>query len=257
MKLFDTHAHYNDKAFEEDLEKTLERVYAEDVGLIVCNGYNLESSRKAIELANKYDFIYATCGISPNDVTENSLKEIDEIYELAKNNEKVVAIGEIGLDYYWNKDNKELQKAVFKRQIEVANSLDLPITIHARDAHVDIINILKENKCKNTGIFHCCPLNVELIKEGIELGYYISFTGVITFKNAKPELAIASVPLDRLLIETDSPYMAPEPHRGKRNDSSYVVEVAKKLASEKNVSLDEIAKITFENGIKIYKINKK
>lgn len=254
MELFDTHSHYNDKAFENDLDEVLKKVYKSNVTKLVCIGYNLESSRKAIEIAKKYDYIYATCGISPNDVNENSIEELNEIYELAKNNDKVVAIGEIGLDYYWNKENKELQKEVFMKQIELANKLDLPITIHTRDAHIDTIDILKQEKCLNTGIFHCCPLNVELIKKGIELGYYISFTGVITFKNAKPELAINEVPLDRLLIETDCPYMAPEPYRGKRNDSSYVIEVARKLAKEKNIEVEAMAKITYDNANRIYKM---
>ena len=254
MELFDTHSHNNDKAFENDLDEVLKKVYKSNVTKLVCIGYNLESSRKAIEIAKKYDYIYATCGISPNDVNENSIEELNEIYELAKNNDKVVAIGEIGLDYYWNKENKELQKEVFMKQIELANKLDLPITIHTRDAHIDTIDILKQEKCLNTGIFHCCPLNVELIKKGIELGYYISFTGVITFKNAKPELAINEVPLDRLLIETDCRYMAPEPYRGKRNDSSYVIEVARKLAKEKNIEVEAMAKITYDNANRIYKM---
>ena len=254
MELFDTHSHYNDKAFNEDLESVLDKVKNAGVTRLVCIGYNLKSSKQAVELAKKYDFIYATCGISPNDINENSLEELEEIYELAKNNKKVVAIGEIGLDYYWNKENKEAQKELFIRQIELANKLDLPITIHSRDAHTDTIDVLNQVKCDNTGIFHCCPLNVELIKEGLKLGYYISFSGVITFKNAKPELAIKEVPMDRLLIETDCPYMAPEPYRGKRNDSSYVIEMAKKLAEEKGVDLEKIAKITYDNAMKVYKI---
>lgn len=254
MELFDTHSHYNDDAFNDDLDIVLKKVYDAKVTKLVCIGYNLESSKKAIEIANKYNFIYATCGISPNDVNENSINELEEIYELAKNNKKVVAIGEIGLDYYWNKENKDLQKSVFIKQIELANKLDLPITIHTRDAHIDTIQILTENKCNNNGIFHCCPLNVELIKEGIALGYYISFTGVVTFKNAKPELPIKEVPLNRLLIETDCPYMAPEPYRGKRNDSSYVVEVARKLATEKNITLEQMAEITYKNALDVYKI---
>lgn len=253
MELFDTHSHYNDKAFNDDLESVLVKIRENNVTKTVCIGYNLDSSKKAIELANKYDFIYATCGISPNDVTENSIEELNEIYNLAQNNKKVVAIGEIGLDYYWNKESRELQKDLFIRQIEIANKLNLPISIHSRDAHFDTIKILEENKCINTGIFHCCPLNVELIKSGVKLGYYISFSGVITFKNAKPELAIKEVPMDRILIETDCPYLAPEPYRGKRNESSYVIETAKKIAEVKNISLEDVAKITYENALNIYK----
>ena len=254
MELFDTHAHYNDKAFSEDLEEVLEKVKMAGITKLVCIGYNLESSKKAVELANKYDFIYATCGISPNDINENSMNELKSIYELAENNQKVVAIGEIGLDYYWNKENSKIQKEIFKAQIDLANKLNLPITIHSRDAYIDTIKVIKENPCKNTGIFHCCPLNVELIKDALKLGYYISFSGVITFKNAKPEMAIKEVPLEKLLIETDCPYMSPEPYRGKRNDSSYVIEMARKLAIEKNIALEEIAEITYKNAEKIYKI---
>lgn len=254
MELFDTHSHYNDKVFESDLDVILKEVLDAKVTKLVCIGYNLESSKKAIEIANKYDFIYATCGISPNDIGENSESELEEIYNLAKSNKKVVAIGEIGLDYYWNKDNKEIQKNIFIKQIELANKLNLPITIHSRDAHLDTIDILTQNKCNYQGIFHCCPLNVELIRKGVELGYYISFSGVITFKNAKPELAINEVPLDRLLIETDCPYMAPEPYRGKRNYSSYVIEVARKLAKEKNIELEKIAQITYNNALNVYRI---
>lgn len=253
MELFDTHSHYNDKAFNDDLDEILKKIKENNVTKTVCIGYNLESSKKAIEIAEKYDFIYATCGISPNDVTENSIEELNKIYELAQNNKKVVAIGEIGLDYYWNKENKELQKEVFIKQIEIANKLNLPISIHSRDAHLDTIKVLEENKCINTGIFHCCPLNVELIKSGLKLGYYISFSGVITFKNAKPELAIKEVPMDRILIETDCPYLAPEPYRGKRNDSSYVIEVAKKIAEEKSISLEEVSKKTYFNALSVYK----
>lgn len=193
-------------------------------------------------------------GISPNDVNDNSLNELDEIKNLATN-KKVLAIGEIGLDYYWDKEHKELQTEVFKRQIQIANELDKPIVIHTRDAHLDTIKILKENKCENTGIFHCCPLNVELIKEGIKLGYYISFSGVITFKNAKPDLSIKSVPLDKILVETDSPYLTPEPYRGTRNDSKNVIEVVRKISNVLDIPIEEMAKITYNNAKKIYKIN--
>ena len=193
-------------------------------------------------------------GISPNDLDESTLQKIKQIEELAKNN-KVVAIGEIGLDYYWNKDNKDFQKQVFIEQIKLANKLDLPIVIHTRDAVMDTIDILKNvMPCNKKGIFHCCPLNVELIKEGLKLGYYISFSGVITFKNSKPELAVKEVPLDRILIETDSPYLTPEPNRGKRNDPSNVEYVARKIAMIKETSFEDIALKTLENGKRIYNI---
>ena len=254
MELFDSHAHYNDEKFEEDMDSIIKENYNKGIKYTVCNGYNLESSKKAIEIANKYDCVYATVGISPNDLGDNTLEELKEIEKLAEN-PKVVAIGEIGLDYYWNKDNKEFQKNVFIEQIKIANKLNLPITIHNRDAHMDTIDILKNVQiCSNTGIFHCCPLNVELIKEGLKLGYYISFSGVVTFKNAKPELAVKEVPLDRILIETDSPYLTPEPFRGKRNDPSKVEYVARRIAEIKEVSFEKIAKITLDNGIRAYNL---
>ena len=256
MKLFDSHSHYNDEKFDNDLDEIIKATFEEGVAKFMCIGYNIESSKKAIKIAEKYQNIYASCGISPNDI--DCLKEnedIEEIEELSKN-PKVVAIGEIGLDYYWEKDlnKRNLQKEFFIKQIELANKLDLPITIHTRDAYLDTIKILKENKVNNTGIFHCCPLNVELIKDGLNLGFYISFSGSITFKSSKPDLAVNTVPLDKILIETDSPYLTPEPYRGTRNDSRRVIEVAKKIASIKNKTLEEISEITYNNAMKIYKI---
>ena len=186
------------------------------------------------------------------DYSDNNLQIIEE---LAKTNkEKVVAIGEIGLDYYWNKENKLEQKQLFIEQIKLANNLNLPIVIHTRDAYIDTIKILRENNVNKKGIFHCCPLNQELIKDGLELGYYISFSGNITFKNAKSIEPVKLVPLDRILIETDSPYLTPEPYRGTRNDSSKVKLVAQKIAEIKGISLQEIAEITYQNAMNIFNI---
>jgi len=255
MELFDTHSHYNDERFKDDLENIIRETYNYGVTKFMCIGYDLESSKKAIEIAEKYDFIYATVGISPNDLDNNTLLELKEIKRLAKH-PKVLAIGEIGLDYYWQKENHDFQKEVFIKQIQIANELDKPIVIHTRDAYLDTIDILKNTqKCNNTGIFHCCPLNAELVKDGIKLGYYISFSGVITFKNAKPDLVVSQVPLDKLLIETDSPYLTPEPYRGKRNDSRRVLEVAKKISEIKKISIEEVAWITYQNAKKVYKLN--
>ncbi|MBP3595991.1 MAG: TatD family hydrolase [Clostridia bacterium] len=254
MNLFDSHAHYNDERFKEDLDTIIKENYTKGIIKTTCAGYNLNSTKQAIEIANKYNYIYATAGISPNDLSEKTLEELKEIEKLAQN-EKVVAIGEIGLDYYWNKENKEFQKEVFIKQIEIANKLNLPIVIHTRDAAVDTIDILKNIKpCNKKGIFHCCPLNVELIKEAVKLGYYISFSGVITFKNAKPENAIKEVPLDKLLIETDSPYLTPEPYRGKRNDPSKVEFVAKKIAEILDIDIEELEQIVMENTMRIFGI---
>ena len=258
MGLFDSHSHLNDEKFNEDGDKIIKQVYDSGVTNFITAGYNVKSSEFAAKMANDYDFIYAIAGISPNDIPQldNELwKEISKIKDLAKNNKKVLAIGEIGLDYYWNKENKELQKQAFIKQIELANELDLPIVIHTREAVMDTIQILKENEVKNKGVFHCCPLNRELIKEALKLGFYISFAGPITFKNSKnADEVINMVPNDRILIETDSPYLSPEPLRGRRNTPANVKFVAQKIADSKGISFEEVEKITVENTKKIFKI---
>ena len=192
-------------------------------------------------------------GISPNDIEDYSDENLQKIENLAKY-DKVVAIGEIGLDYYWNKENKDLQNDLFIKQIEIANNIKKPIVIHTRDAYLDTIEILKTHPVKEKGIFHCCPLNQELIKDGLDLGFYISFSGNVTFKNAKSEGAISLVPMDRILIETDCPYLSPEPLRGTRNNSINVKLVAQKIAEIKNLTIEEVAKRTYENANRIFKI---
>lgn len=258
MGFFDSHSHLNDEKFNEDRDKIIKDIYESGTTNFVTAGYSVESSKKAIDIANKYEFIYATAGISPNDIpqTEEELwKQILEIKDLTKSNKKVLAIGEIGLDYYWNTENKDIQKKAFIEQIKLANELDLPIVIHTRDAVMDTIQILKENEVKNKGIFHCCPQNRELIKEGLKLGFYISFAGPITFKNSKnADEIINLVPNDRILIETDSPYLAPEPVRGTRNTPINVKFIAQKIASSKGLELKEVEKITVENTRKILKV---
>ena len=254
MEFFDSHSHYNDEKYDLDRKELIEAIYNEGITKTVCVGYNVEKSQEALKIAKENHFMFATCGISPNDIddyVENSLKKIEEIAE----NEKIVAIGEIGLDYYWNKDNKELQKEVFIKQIELANKLDLPIVIHTRDAYLDTIEILKQNIVNKKGIFHCCPLNQELIKDALKLGYYISLSGVITFKNVKDaDEIINMIPEDRLLIETDSPYLSPQPLRGIRNNSMNVKYVAEKIAQVKGKTIEEIADITNKNAKRIFGI---
>ena len=253
MNLFDSHSHYNDDKFNMDREEIIKETLLNGVSNFIVAGYNIESSKKAIEIAKEYNEIYAIVGISPNDLENVETKDdidkcINEIKNIAKD-KKVVAIGEIGLDYYWNKENKELQKDMFIKQIEIANELDLPIVIHTRDATIDTIEILKEKNVNKKGIFHCCPLNQELIKEALKLDFYISLSGVITFKNVKNvEDIINMIPEDRLLIETDSPYLSPEPVRGKRNNSMNVKYVAEKIANIKNKTLEEVANITNKNA---------
>ena len=260
MEFFDSHSHYNDEKFNQDREKLIQDTYNEGITKFICAGYNIQSSLDAIQLSEKYEFIYSICGISPNDIPQSEQelwKNLDEISKIATQNKskKLVAIGEIGLDYYWNKENKELQKQAFIKQIELANKLELPIVIHSRDASVDTIDIIKKYQVNKKGIFHCCQLNQEMIRQALELGYYISFAGPITFKNAKnAEDCVQMVPMDKILIETDSPYLSPEPNRGKRNDSRNVKYVAQKIAEIKELTLEEVAKITYENAIKIFEI---
>ena len=260
MEFFDSHSHYNDEKFNEDREKLIQDTYNDGITKFICAGYNKKSSLDAIELSQKYEFIYSICGISPNDIPQSEQelwKDIEEISKIIKQNQskKMVAIGEIGLDYYWNKENKELQKQAFIKQIELANGRALPIVIHSRDASVDTVEVLKTSPVHKKGIFHCCQLNQEMIRQALELGYYISFAGPITFKNAKSaEECVKMVPMDRILIETDSPYLSPEPNRGKRNDSRNVKFVAQKIADFKGISLEEVAKITYENAMRIFEI---
>ena len=257
MEFFDSHSHLNDEKFDDDRLEMIKKIKAEDVtGFLTC-GYNLEGSKKAINIATNCDYTYATAGISPNDIPQNEeelWKDIVEIKELAKN-KKVVAIGEIGLDYYWNKDNHELQIEAFKKQIQIANELDLPIVIHTREAVMDTLRVLKENNVINKGVFHCCPLNRELVKEALKLDFYISFSGVVTFKNAKnADEIINMVPSDRILIETDSPYLAPEPVRGTRNNPINVKLVARKVADCRGENIKDVAKYTYENAKRLFKI---
>ena len=256
MRLFDSHSHLNDEKFDDDREEVIKQILESGVDRFITAGYDLKGSKFAVELANKYECTYATCGISPNDIPQNEeelWKQLDEIKELAKTNKKVVAIGEIGLDYYWNKENSDIQKKAFKAQIKIANELGFPIVIHTRDAVMDTIKVLKENEVIKKGVFHCCPQNRELIKEALKLGFYISFAGPITFKNSKnAEEMINLVPNDRLLIETDSPYLAPEPLRGTRNTPANVRYIAERIAKVKNLTTEELAEITFRNTCTIF-----
>ena len=257
MEYFDTHAHYDDKQFEQDLEQVIDKIYKSGVTRCINVGCNVETSRQVIAIAKKYDFMYAMCGIHPNDIpqTEDELwKDIEKIKELATKENKVVAIGEIGLDYHYDGFDKEMQQKAFIKQIELANNLNLPISIHTRDSIDDTIGIIRKYKIKNGGVLHCCPFNRELVRHGLEQGLYIAFGGTCTFKNARNAKEIVEmVPLDRILIETDSPYLAPDPYRGSRNDSSYLKYVVEKIAEFKNMTPEDIAKITYENAIKLFK----
>ena len=257
MEIFDTHAHYDDEQFDQDRIEVINALKDENVTKCINIGCDVETSKMACNIANDYSFIYATVGIHPSEIKqtiEEINKQIQDIKKIAQTNEKVVAIGEIGLDYYWNKNNKELQKKAFIQQIELANELKLAISIHTRDAIDDTINIIKDKiKIEQGGVLHCCPFNPELVKHGLEAGLYIGFGGTCTFKNSKNAKKILEmVPLDRILIETDSPYLAPEPVRGTRNDSSNLVHIVNKIAEYKDISPEEIANITYKNAEKLF-----
>lgn len=246
--LFDTHAHYDDERFDEDRETLLRAMPEKGVGLIVNPGCDLPSSRMAVDMAQKYDFLYAAVGIHPENCGDFAPAMTDGLRALAKA-PKVVAIGEIGLDYYWAENPpKELQQEVLRRQLALAQELHLPVIIHDRDAHADTLAIVREFP-QVTGVFHCFAGSVEMAQALIKMGWMLSFNGAATFKNAKkaPEV-IAAVPLEKLMIETDAPYLTPVPHRGERNDSSYVRFVAEKIAEIKGISAEEVEKATWENG---------
>ena len=256
MEFFDSHMHIDDEQFDNDRDEVIKKIYKSGVTKAIDLGCNINSSKKVIDIANNTNFIYSAVGLHPEEIPQNEdelWKILDEIKELAINNKKVVAIGEIGLDYYWKKDNKELQKKAFIAQIELANELKLPISIHTRDAIDDMIQIIKNNQVEKSGVLHCCPFNPELVKHGLKAGLYIGFGGTCTFKNSKNAKKILDmVPLNRVLIETDSPYLAPDPVRGTRNDSSNLIYIVNKIAEYKEVSAEEIANITYENAEKLF-----
>lgn len=255
--LFDTHAHYDDERFDEDRDTLLASMPENNVGLILNPGCDVESSRKAVSYANKYPFVYAAVGMHPENIEDGWEADLETIRALAQNESKVRAIGEIGLDYYWEKDERARarQQVVFARQMELARALHLPVIVHDRDAHADSMEITRRYP-DVIGVYHCYAGHVEMARELLKLGYYLSFTGVITFKNAKKaKEVIREVPIERLMIETDSPYMAPEPFRGRRNSSLYVHRMAETIAEIKGMSAAEVERITTENGRQLFGIS--
>ena len=250
--IFDSHAHYTDKAFNEDREIMLGSLKESGVcGIINC-GADIESSVSSVDLASKYDYIYAACGIHPEEADKIPENYIDILRDLAKN-EKCVAIGEIGLDYYWRQDTKDLQKELFEKQILLSKELDLPIIVHDREAHGDTMEILKKHRPK--GVLHCFSGSPETAAEVLKLGMYIGLGGALTFKNARKAVEVAQMlPLDRLLLETDCPYMAPVPMRGKRNNSGYIPFIAEKVAEIKGIDPQSVLDITMENTKVLFNI---
>ncbi|ANE46004.1 hydrolase TatD [Paenibacillus swuensis] len=255
--LFDTHTHLDAKAFDEDREEVIERARANGVSKIINVGFNRETIPTTMKLAESYDFIYAAVGWHPQDAVTMKAEDLDWIEELC-NHPKVVAIGEIGLDYYWDTSPKDVQQRVFREQIRLARKVNKPIVIHNRDAHQDVVQILREEKAEEVGgVMHCYSGSWEIAQACLDMNFYISFGGPVTFKNAKqPKEVLARVPLDRLLIETDAPYLTPHPHRGKRNETGYVTLVAEAASQIKEISMDEIARITMENACKLFSITR-
>ena len=251
---FDTHAHYDDKAFDADRMDLLQAVHREGVGLIIDPGCDEESSRAAVSLAEELPFVYAAVGVHPSDCETYNPQVEQELRRLAAH-PKVKAIGEIGLDYYW-KDNApaQLQKEVFHAQMTLAEELDLPVIVHDREAHHDCLEAVKAHPGLR-GVYHCYSGSLEDAKILVKLGWMLSFTGVITYKNARKSLEVIDwLPMDRIMIETDSPYLTPEPFRGKRNDSGHVHLVAETIARVKGLAAEDVARITLENGKRFFNI---
>ncbi len=255
--LFDSHAHLDDGRFDADRDQILEEARANGVDLILNPGADLATSIRAVALADKYEMIYAAVGVHPHDVKDMAEETINQLRKLAQG-PKVLAIGEIGLDYYYDHSPREQQRYWFERQVLLAKELKLPMIIHDRDAHQEVYDLLKDNNAEEYGcVMHCYSGSVELARQYVKQGIYISLAGPLTFKNAKKTHEVAKeIPLDWLLIETDSPYLAPVPHRGKTNQPAYVALVAEAIAAAKGISYEEVANKTKENAIALFMKNK-
>jgi TatD DNase family protein len=252
--LFDTHAHMDDRSFDEDREELLAALPGKGISLLMNPGCSYESSLNAIALAEGYDYIYAAVGSHPDVADEVDEALIEKYRNLCSQHPKVKAIGEIGLDYHYEDIPRDIQKRAFRLQMELARELDMPVIVHEREAHEDGLKIVDEFPTVK-GVFHCYSGSLEMAKELIKRGWYIGFTGVLTFKNARKAIEVAAnIPLDRIVIETDCPYMAPEPFRGKRNDPGKIYRMAEKLAEIRGITLEEIHRITLENGKNLYRI---
>ena len=253
--LFDTHAHMDDRAFDADREELIRSLPVQGVGLVMNPGCSLASSRNVDALSRQYDFLYAAVGSHPDAADEVDEAVLEEYRALCKHNPKIKAIGEIGLDYHYEDIPRETQLKSFRAQMALAAELDLPVIVHEREAHADGMAVVDEFPTVK-GVFHCYSGSAEMAAELVKRGWYIGFTGVLTFKNARKALEVAaSIPLDRLVLETDCPYMAPEPFRGKRNHPGYLYRMAERLAELRGLSVEEIHRITTENGKKLYRMD--
>ena len=253
--IFDTHAHYDDDAFDEDRDVLLSGMREQNVEYIVNVGASMASSERSIKLAEKYPFVYAAVGVHPDEVGELDEEKFEKLREWTTH-EKVKAVGEIGLDYYWDKEGHDLQKHWFMRQMELASEVKLPMIVHSREAAKDTLDMVIAAKPLNlSGIIHCYSYSVEIAREYLNMGYYLGIGGVLTFKNAKKLKEVAEyTPLSQIVLETDCPYLAPVPFRAKRNDSSKLSYVAEELAAIKQIPVEEVIRITNENGRRLYNI---
>ncbi|AFM39152.1 hydrolase, TatD family [Desulfosporosinus acidiphilus SJ4] len=252
--IWDTHAHLDDESYQEDFQDVLERIKSSGISRVTNVGYDFSSSKRSVQLAQDYDFIYAAIGIHPHNAEEVTEEVMAQLQALARK-PKVLAWGEIGLDYYRDLSPRSTQQKVFIQQIELANNAGLPIVIHNRDAHQDVMEIVKAHPPRYGGVFHCYSGSWEMAKILLKIGFYLSFAGPLTFKNARHTVEVArNAPLDRILVETDSPYLSPEPRRGKRNEPAYVREVVRKLAEIKELSMEEMALQTMHNAETIFKL---
>jgi len=252
--IFETHAHYDDEAFNEDREELLKSLVNNGIEYVVNVGSSMESTRSSVALAAKYNFIYAAIGVHPSETGELTENEIEWLKNEALFNKKVVAIGEIGLDYYWEEPKRDIQKIWFERQLELAREVKLPVIIHSRDASKETLDIMKAHKAEEIGgVIHCYSYSKETAKEYVNMGFYFGIGGVVTFKNARQvKEAVQYIPLDRILLETDSPYLSPEPNRGKRNSSLNIPYIASAIAQLKGIEYDELIEITSQNAKKMY-----
>ena len=253
--IFDTHAHYDDEQFDIDRDSLLMSMKENGIGTIVNIGANLASSKTTLELAHKYDFIYGAVGVHPSDSAELSDDNFDRIRQMCAD-EKCVAIGEIGLDYYWPEPDHEIQKKWFVRQLDLAREVKLPVVIHSRDAAADTVQILKDNNAGDIGgVVHCFSYSKEVAIECVKMGFYIGVGGVLTFKNGKKMKEVVSeIPIEKIILETDCPYLAPEPNRGKRNSSLNLPYVVKAMAEIKGISEEEVIDITERNARDMYRL---
>ena len=252
--IFDTHAHMDDRAFDEDRDELLSRLKQEGIALVMNPGCSLASSQAAVALANQYDYIYAAVGFHPDAADEVNEDTLERCRVLCRENPKVKAIGEIGLDYHYEDIPRDIQKRAFRLQLELARERKLPVIVHEREAHEDGMKLVSEFP-EVTGVFHCYSGSLEMAKWLLDRGWYIGFGGVLTFKNARKALEVAAnIPLERIVLETDCPYMAPEPYRGKRNDPGKLHRVAEKLAQLRGLTPEEVEAITLENGKRLYGI---